>query len=154
MMKIIYSIFILAAGLIILTSCGGDSSTSPELPPGSVLYSLDSLSAILSAPNSYTFQEVSFGQTVAAGKVKVEYILQTNADSANSIAKFQDSTNGTPTRPTEQILYLPIDTSLSYTLDLPVQPFYLSFKIKLNTFQNASSTYYIRAKNIKVTKVQ
>jgi len=153
-MKITFYIFILVMGLVFITSCNEDSSTSTALPPGSVIYSQDSLSVILFAPNSYGSQEVSFGQTVSANKVKVEYLLQSNADSVNSTARFQDSTNGTPSRPPEQILYLTIDSAFSYTIDLPAQPFYINFRVKLNTYQSGNSTFFIRFKNIKVTKVQ
>jgi hypothetical protein len=153
-MKITCQIATFTVALILVASCSDDSSTSSVLPPGSVLYSLESLNVILSAPNSYSFQQVIFGQTVSANRVKVEYLLQTNADSINSIARFQDSTNASPERSREQFLYSPVDSSLSYMLDIPAQPFYLSFRAKLNTYQSGGTVYFIRLKNIKATKVQ
>lgn len=146
------SIFIFTVGLI---SCGEDSTINgSNVPVGTVFFSYDTLEVVVSSPNSSNLQTTSFTQTIQASKVRVEYRLQSNGDTSHCLARYLDTTSGTPSRPGEQLVYNTIDSQYNYILDIPAQPFYAGFMLRLLTLQSASIPYYIRFTNIKVTKVE
>lgn len=140
---------------LIIVSCSDDSTnpTTPETPIGTVLFSYDTLGVVVSVPNSANLQTTSFTQTIQATKVRVEYRIQSNGDTSHCFARYLDTTSGTPSRPGEQLVYNSIDSQYNYVLDIPAQPFYAGFMLRLFTLQSAIIPYYIRFVNIKVTKV-
>lgn len=142
--------FPLAVISILLISSCSDDNTTTNPPTSDVLLSLDSLSVWLSGSgngnNSYTLE-----QTTTINRVKVEYTIQTNVDSTGSMAWVRDSSNGTPSHIVEQQYYWSVDSLVSYVMDIPSQPVHLKLAVRLNKYGGAGS-YYIRLKNIKVTK--
>jgi len=134
---------------LLIFSCS-DNNTTTNQPTSDVLFTMDSISVWLSGSgsgnNSYTFQ-----QATTAGRVKVEYTVQTNVDSVNSMAWVKDSSNGSIPHVVEQQYYWNVDSLVSYTMDIPAQPIHLRLEARLNVY-GGSFSYYIRLKNIKVTK--
>src|SRR5258706_3871493 len=66
--------------LILVDSCGSDSSTTPNTPPGTVLYSKDSISVWLQPSTFNSGQDSLYFSTSQTGSVEVVYTLQSNID--------------------------------------------------------------------------
>jgi len=151
-------VVLFAVSLITLffVSCSDDSDNplTPITPVGKVLLSFDTLGVVVSVPNSSNLQRISFTKAIQASKVRVEYRIQSNGDTSHCIARYLDTTSGTPSRPGEQLVYNSIDSQYNYLLEIPTQPFYIGFMLRLFTLPSASIPYYIRFVNIKVTKVE
>ncbi len=135
---------------LIFASCS-DDVVDNGTPVGTVFFSIDSLSVWLQPGTGNGINSQIFQQTISASKVKVEYTIQTNVDSTHSAAWVQDSSNGTPSHPVEQYYFRNVDSAVSYTVDIPAQPFYIKLEVKLNIY-GSIIPHYIRLKNIKVTK--
>lgn len=150
----IHLLAVILAFALLFSSCSDDSSTStPITPPSNVIFTWDSLGVNVTGPNSLSSQQTSLNQTISATKVKVEYRLVSNADTSFCKATFSDSTNGTPSRPSLQTLYGPVDSTYSFELDVPAQPFYVKYYVSMRTL-SSTIPYYIYFKGIKITKVQ
>jgi hypothetical protein len=152
-MKNLIGILIFA---VVFSSCSNDDTTNNNTgtPVGTVLFSYDSLGVVVNIPNSSSLQVQAFTQTIQASQVRVEYLLQSNGDTSFCYARYQDTTNGTPQRPGEQLVISGLDSAFNYLLDVPAQPFFIEFRVRLFTLQNASMPYYIKFRNIRVTKTQ
>ncbi len=138
--------------ILVISSCREDTVTNP--PTSNVIYTLDSLSAWIDPGYTGTqYSTNTFGQTVSASKVKLEFTLQSNADSVHAIGSFKDSTNGSPSLPGERFVYLPVDSAFTYTINVTTQPFYLWFEARIRVWASGSIPFYLRLKNIKVTRI-
>lgn len=149
---------ILVSFVFALSSCGDDNTTNtPVVPPGTVLYSMDTIAAEREAGSTgSTDMLYYFLQTISASQVSIEFRLQSNVDSSlGSSGSYRDSTNGTmPPSPVNYNLYAPIDSAYSYTCNVSTQPFYAGFNVRLVVLQIQSVQRYVRFVNVKVTKVQ
>jgi hypothetical protein len=140
---------------LIIPSCGDDNTTTPNTPTSSVLFTWDTLQAVVTN-TGFSSNSTSFTQTISATQVRIEYRLQSNADSsAGAFGSYLDSTNGSPVPPSPMTIniYAPIDTSYSFIYNVPTQPFYAGFKAQMFVSQN-TVLRYLRLINIKITKVQ
>lgn len=150
-------IFLLVLIVSMLASCSDDTTTTPTDPPSNVLFSWDTLSASnnTGSPGTVNVSQ-SFGQTISATQVKVEYRLQSNVDSALGCrGSYKDSTNGTGTpSPVNFNIYAPVDSAMSFVWNVSTQPYYSGFGANLVVTVPQSVTRYVRLVNIKVTKVQ
>lgn len=150
-------IFLLVLNVSMLASCSDDTTTTPTDPPSNVLFSWDTLSAYKEAgPTGTVYVSQSFGQTITATQVKVEYRLQSNVDSTLGCrGSYKDSTNGTGTpSPVNYNIYTPVDSAMSFTWNVSTQPYYSGFGANLIVTAPQSVARYVRLVNIKVTKVQ
>ena len=156
-MHIKSALFTIVLTAVFITSCSDDTTTNVT-PPSNVLFTWDTLSASINAGSTgISSNSTGFTQTITAAQVKIEYRLQSNADSsAGASASYVDSTNGTPAPPSPLTVnvYGPVDTSYSFTYNVSAQPFHSGFKVKMTLTQPSAVTRYIKLTNIKVTKVQ
>lgn len=154
-----YLLFLILVSFIFaLSSCGEDSTTTPNNPVTSdTLYSLALLEAAVVTGSGSNFNSVSFANTITASNVRLEFTIQSNADSSQGCtASYRDSTNGSPVPPSPLTVnvYSPIDTTYSMNLSVPTQPFFISFNVSmlvlnpLNTLRR-----YMRFVNVRVIKV-
>lgn len=159
MTRILTSLSVLILSFYIL-SCGSDSS-SPIVPAPVVndtIYTLPILEAAVNGGSTGSnFNSTSFGNSVNASNVRVEFTIQSNADSSvGCIASYRDSSNGLPAPPSPLTVnvYSPIDTSYTVNLSLPAQYFYISFNVRM-VVTNSMNTLrrYIRFVNVRVIKV-
>ena len=141
---------LLITAIISFYSCS-DDIINQEDPVGTIYFNFDSIPIWFSPGNNSGYSSYTFQQTISASRVKVEYIIQTNADSTHSEAVVKDSSNGTPVHPVVQYYYRNVDSALSYTMDIPSQPIHLKLEVEMNTYFSLIP-HYIRLKNIKVTK--
>jgi hypothetical protein len=136
---------------LVINSCREDTASPPV---ENQLFSLDSLSLWINpgfVGNQYT--TYSIDQTISANTVRLDFTLQSNADSVHATGEYKDSTNGTPALPPMQFVHSPIDSQLSYTINVTTQPFYLSFYLRLIVSTPGSIPYYLRFRNIKLTGI-
>ena len=158
-MKLHKFLFIPAAfiAVILFSSCSDDNTTNNP-PASNVLFSQDTLSASVNAGSTgISTDAAGFSQTITATQVKIEYSLQSNADSSfGASGSYRDSTNGTPIPPSPLTInvYGPVDTTYSFTYNVASQPFHAGFNVTMNVTQPNAVTRYIRLTNIKVTKLQ
>lgn len=135
---------------LFFVSCKDDDT--PVTPTNPVIFTLDSLAVWLQPGGSgFASGSQTFEQTTTASSVKVEYTVQTNADSIHSEAWVRDSSNGTPPHPVETYYYWNVDSLVSYFMDIPSQPIYIKLEVRLRTYNN-DIPRYVRLRNIKVTK--
>ena len=152
---LILSAIISIFSIMLLSSCSDDRNNIVNPPGNRVLYSMDSISLILQSPGNQTGTD-SASYSANPGnvtRVKLEFQLETNADSTNlrAIASFYVLSNGTPALPSEVTIYTATANSYSYILDINTsQTFYVIYHLGLTT-GNISFPYYIRFKNIKIT---
>lgn len=148
-MRYILSI-ILVSIVSIISSCGDDTTTNnPGVPPGTVMYSADSISVWLS---SIGFAKDSAAySTSESGSVKVEFTLQSNVDTPSAYGRFGFSTNSMPVVPYFPDIYAPRDEQFSLNQNLASGSTYFAFAVQLN---NYTVTYprYVRFVNVKITK--
>lgn len=155
MLKKSFSISLAVFAVILVSSCVDDDlPTDPGTPIGTVLFSLDSLGVIISTSNSFAMQEEAFGSTINASKVRVEYRLRSNLDTAYCYVMRQDSTNSNTTIPPEPWHTGPFDTNYSNVFNVSAQPFYFRFKVWAETYSGIPNPYYIHYSNIRVIKAE
>jgi hypothetical protein len=139
----------------VFSACSEDDNpANPKPSVGTVLFSLDSLGVIVSTSNSFAMQEEAFGNTINASKVRVEYRLRSNLDTANCYVMREDSTNSNTSIPPEIWHTGPFDTNYTYLYDVSVQPFYFSFKVWVQTYSGIPNPYYIYYSNIRIIKAE
>lgn len=150
MQKITSFIFILTAALILI-SCSEDTTTNnPVTPPGTVLFSRDSMSVWLS--NTGFSKDSNYYSTSETGSVKVEFTIQSNVDTPSAYGRFGFYTNGTPVVPYIPEIVAPRDELFSTNLSFAAGSTYFAFSAALN-YYSGSISRYVRLKNIKVTKL-
>lgn len=159
MLKIITLLLITVISLFLI-SCGSDS-TSPIVPNPVVndtIYTLPILEAAVNGGlTGSNFNSTSFGNSVTAANVRLEFTIQSNSDSSlGCIASYRDSSNGLPAPPSPLTVnvYSPVDSSYTVNLNLPAQYFYISFNVRM-VVTNSQNTLrrYIRFVNVRVIKV-
>ena len=152
-MKNNYPLFILFIIISLLASCGDDSTTNNNnTPAGTVLYSKDSLSVWIQSGTSFVSDSVSFA-TSETGGVKVEFQVQSNADSSlHAIGFYRYYSNATPAIVMLSDIYFPIDNQHNGNFNLASGSTYFSFVTKITT-NGAIQPFYVRLKNIKITKL-
>ena len=151
MKRTIYLYLLPIALTFVIYSCREDTVTPPV---ENQLFQLDSISLWIDSGfvgNQYTIYSID--QTISANTVRLDFTLQSNADSVHAIGEYKDSTNGTPALPPLQYVYSPIDSQFSYTINVTTQPFYLSFYLRLIVSTPNSISHYLRFRNIKLTGI-
>ncbi len=144
------SILLLVSIASILSSCGEDDTTNtPVTPPGTVLYSADSISIWLSS-TGLAEDSVSYS-TSESGGVLVEFRIQSNVDTTSAYGKFGFYTNATPVVPYLSDIYFPVDEPFLTSLTLASGSTYFAFSVKLNNYI-LTFPRYVRLKDVKVTK--
>jgi len=153
-MKFLFAALTLAALMLISESCS-NNSVSPVVTKDTLYYD-DTLSVWIPAGiSSNSTQSVAFGQTISASVVRLEFTVQSNADSGSgSKGSYYDTTNSSPKLPGIQNVYSAIDSIFTYTINVGSQPFYAGFQVTLATRPDTAATRYIRFKNIRVIKQQ
>ncbi len=148
-MKYLLSL-ILISFVFALSSCGDDNTTGTTVtPPGTVLFSRDSISVWLSSTgfsrdsNSYSTSET--------GSVKVEFTIQSNVDTPSAYGKFGFYTNATPAVTYFPDIFAPRDELFSTNLSFASGSTYFAFSVQLNNYL-PTFPRYVRLKNVKVTK--
>lgn len=136
----------------VFSACGDDdTTTNPTDPPGTVLYSADSMSVWISSPNGQSSDSVSYSFSTATA-IKVDFTLQSNVDSTHALGYYFVFTNSTPAVVYEPNLFVPVDLPISESYILDPLSTYISFSIRLIVTSGAIP-YYLRLKDIKVTKL-
>ena len=144
------SILILAAIMVTISSCGDDTTTNNNpTPPGTVLFSRDSISVWLSG-NGYS-RDSNYYETSESGSVLVELTLQSNIDTPYAAGHFGFYTNATPVVPYTYNIVSPRDEAFSTNLGLASGSTYFSFAASLNNYSSLIPRY-VRLLNVKVTK--
>jgi hypothetical protein len=147
------SLFILMLCAIFVNSCGDGSTTNTtNSPAGTVLYSQDSLAVWIQSGSSFARDSIAFS-TSETGGFKVEFRVQSNADSSqHSVGYYRYNTNGLPLVVMLPDIYFPIDEQYTSNFNFASGSTYSSFAVKLTTTGTASP-FYVRLKNIKITKL-
>lgn len=144
-------VLLLISFVSILSSCSDDDTTTnnPVIPPGTVMYSADSISVWLSA-TGFARDSVAYS-TSTSGNVLVEFTLQSNVDTPSAYGRFGFSTNSTPVPVYFPDIYAPRDEPFSTNLSFASGSTYFAFMVQLN---NYVSTFprYVRLRSVKVTK--
>ncbi len=146
-----YILLLLLVSIIsIVSSCSDDTTTNnPGVPPGTVMYSADSISVWLSS-TGFARDSVSYS-TSETGSVKVEFTIQSNVDTPSAYGKFGFYTNATPSVPYYPDIYAPRDEPFSTNLSFASGSTYFAFMVQLNNYLPTFSRY-VRLKSVKVTK--
>ncbi len=140
--------------IIAFSSCGDDDEqVNPVTPPGTVLYSNDSISVWLQQGVSSSGIDSVYFSTQNTGGVKIEYTIQSNADSSDHSAGFYGIySNATPAIVYFPNIYSPINEQHSSNFNFAQGSTYFAFSVRL-VVNNSSMTRYVRLINIKVTKL-
>lgn len=146
-----YILLLLLVSIIsIISSCSDDTATNnPGVPPGTVMYSADSISVWLSS-TGFARDSVSYS-TSETGSVKVEFTIQSNVDTPSAYGKFGFYTNATPVVPYTADIYAPRDEPFSTNLSFASGSTYFAFSVQLNNYTSIFPRY-VRLKTVKVTK--
>ena len=143
-------ILLLVSIISIVSSCSDDTTTSTTVtPPGTVLFSRDSISVWLSSTGFS--RDSNYYSTTETGSVKVEFTLQSNVDTPSAYGKFGFYTNATPVVPYIADIYAPRDEPISSNLSFASGSTYFAFSVQLNNYI-PTFPRYVRLKNVKVTK--
>lgn len=144
--------FTLLALAVILTSCGDDDTiNNPVNPPGTVLYSADSMAVNINTMFGDSHDSISYSFS-SENAIKVEFTLQSNADSTHALGYYYINTNSTPATIYEPNIIAPIDQAFSTTYNTTPLSTYINFSIRV-IVTNGTVPYYVKLKNIKVTKL-
>ena len=146
-----YLLFLMLVSFVFaLSSCGDDNTTNTTVtPPGTVLFSRDSISVWLSGVGFS--RDSNYYSTTETGSVKVEFTLQSNIDTPFAIGRYGFYTNATPVVPYIPEIVSPRDELFSTNLSLASGSTYFAFSASLNNY-SALVPRYVRLKNVKVTK--
>lgn len=136
---------------VIMYSCGNDSVTTPTTPSGTVLFSEDSLSVRLQ-PGSASGGDTVYVSMESTGGLKIEFNLESNADSTHAIGYYGVYTNATPTFTYDPLVYRTTDEYFTTNLNFANGTTYFSFAVRLYV-TNSTMLHYIKLKNVKVTKL-
>jgi hypothetical protein len=135
-----------------VSSCGDDDNPTNTTQPGTVLYSLDSISVWFGGGVVSSGSDSVYYSTQNSGGVRVEFHLQSNADSSDhSQGYYGIYTNATPVFPLSPDIYTPIDSLVSINLSFASGTTYFAFSVRLSV-SNSSIQRYVRLTNIKVIK--
>ncbi len=143
-------LILLVSIVTFISSCGDDTTTNnPGVPPGTVMYSADSISVWLSTIG-FAKDSAAYS-TSASGNVLVEFTIQSNVDTPSAYGRFGFYTNSTPVVPYFPDIFAPRDEPFSLNQNLASGSTYFAFMVQLN---NYAVTYprYVRLLNVKVTK--
>jgi hypothetical protein len=137
---------------VLLTSCGHDDNVVNP-PANDVIFTKDSLSLWMTSPNQLgTDSSVfSLGDNTLT-KVKIEFEVISNSDGVNGTGRFYVLSNVSPLLPLEDTLRAVTDISYTYVADVDSQPFYAIYHLNMLTGTAPSIPYYIKIKNIKITR--
>ncbi len=153
MIRPVSIIVIALSSLIMIQSCGdSNTSTNPESPAGTVLYSWDSVNVWLPAGTSASGTDSVIFSTIETGSVKVEFTIQSNIDGIHAKARWGFYTNATPVVPYIPTISGPIDEPFSANLSLAAGSTYFGFAVSMN-ISNSTEWYYVKLKNVKITKL-
>lgn len=95
----------------------------------------------------------SVSRTIStATAIKVEFTVQSNADSTHARGYYFFNTNSSPAEPYEPNIISPVDKLISLTFNTSPLSTYFNFSIRL-IVNSGSIPYYVKLKNIKVTKL-
>ncbi len=143
-------LLLLVSVISIISSCSDDTTTNnPGVPPGTVMYSADSISVWLSS-TGFARDSVSYS-TSETGSVKVEFTIQSYVDTPSAYGKFGFYTNATPSVPYYPDIYAPRDEPFSTNLSFASGSTYFAFMVQLNNYL-PTFPRYVRLKSVKVTK--
>lgn len=143
-------LLLLVSIVTILSSCSDDTTTNnPGVPPGTVMYSADSISVWLSA-KGFARDSVAYS-TSETSSVLVEFTIQSNVDTPSAYGKFGFYTNATPVVPYFPDIYAPRDEPFSTNLSFASGSTYFAFMVQLNNYL-PTFPRYVRLKSVKVTK--
>lgn len=151
-MKNIYPVIICLFIGLLFSACGDDDPVNPGTPSGTVLYSRDSLSVWLQPSTFAEGSDSVYYSISTAAAVRVEFTLQSNADSTHARGYYFFTTNSSVPEPYVPNVLAPIDELRSYTLDFSPLSSFFSFAVRL-IVNSSAVPYYVRLKNIKVTKL-
>lgn len=145
-----FATLLLAA--VLFSSCGDDNTTTnPQTPTGTVLYNSDSMSVWITSTFGQGRDSVS--QTISTPTaIKVEFTLQSNADSTYALGYYFFNTNSSPAQLYEPNILSPVDMPVSLTFNANPLSTYFNFSIRL-IVNSGSIPYFVKLKNIKVTKL-
>ena len=88
------ALFVLIVSFI--ASCSDNSTSTTTTPAGTILYSQDSIAVWIPASQIAYGQDSLYYSTTNTGGVKVEFTVQSNADSTHSVGNWSIYTNATP----------------------------------------------------------
>lgn len=145
---------------IIIISCGSDTTTSPNTPAGTILYSRDSISVWLQPSTSANGSDSLYFSTQNTGSFKVEFTLQADIDTLNSDTSsipqsrgyWSHYTNSPPPSPVQDPVYGVVDHTETLQHNFVSGSTYYSLAVALSV-TNSTRVHYIRLKNIKITKL-
>ncbi len=139
---------------LIISSCGDDNTTNtnPNTPSGTVLYSQDSMSVWINPIGSGQSRDsVSYSISTPTA-IKVEFTVQSNADSTYAVGYYFFNTNSSPPEPYVPNILSPVDQPVSLTFNVNPLSTYFNFSVRL-IVNGSTIPYYVRLKSIKVTKM-
>lgn len=142
-----------------VVSCGNENtSTGPDIPVGSVLFSADSI--YFQADSGYTNMVITSGaryhRNTSAFSVEVQYRIRTNVNtSADScFIRIHDTTNGMPQNANVLNLYQPTDTVYKQVFRITEQPYHYSLNADIEVNHSLLTDRCIWLSDIKVIKTQ
>ncbi len=138
--------------IAVFLSCSDDTTTNPVTPPGTVLYSADSISIWLPAGIVSYGSDSTYFSVTETGSVKLEFTLQSNVDTPSALGRWDLYTNTTPVIPYFAAITEPRDEFFSLNQNAASGLTYFALAIKLNTF-NSTIARYVRIINIRLTKL-
>ncbi len=147
-----YILLLLLVSIVSIVGSCSDNDTptnNPGVPPGTVMYSADSISVWLSS-TGFARDSVAYS-TSETGSVLVEFTIQSNVDTPSAYGKFGFYTNATPVVPYFPDIYAPRDEPFSTNLSFASGSTYFAFMVQLNNYL-PTFPRYVRLKSVKVTK--
>jgi len=150
---LVFSLVVSAFSLVLLSSCGHDDNIVNNNNNNGVLFMRDSISLFTGASNQTGTDSAVYSANLSnVGSVKVEFAIETNADSTNgrSRSDFYVSSSSNSFLPYDTVFYSAAANSYLYNLNVSSNPFSVTFHLGLTT-GTITTPAYIRFKNIKIT---
>ena len=138
---------------LIFSSCGNENNNSIADPSGTILFQKDSISVWILPSVSNSGKDTVYFSREDYGGVKIEFTLQSNADSTHSYGYWGVYTNATPTFPIIPVIQGSVNRDILID-NLNFNAYhdtYFAFGIRFYV-KNSDVPYYVRIKNIKITK--
>jgi hypothetical protein len=137
------------ASLALIYSCSDNSVTTPT---PQVLYSIDSLSIWLNPPGGASGGDSVYYSSQQSGSVKVEFTLESNADSLFATGNAALYTNATPDPAYSLRLVTNVQQQNSFTMSFASGTTYFALAVRMD-MRTGTIPYYARMKNVKITKL-
>ncbi len=144
------ALFVLIVSFIV--SCSDNSTSTTTTPAGTVLYSQDSIAVWFQPTDSAIGTDSLYYATTNSGGVKVEYTIESNADSSHAYGYYSLYTNASPVSLINNPVFGPVQMGESSNFTFASGSTYFALAVKFIVRHN-TTPFYLRIKNIKITKL-